>query len=124
MAHYAKIVEGLVTDVIVADYDFIQEQEGTWVQTDPNTFGGKHYNPKTGEEDTGVALRKNYAGLGYTYDSDLDAFYSPKPFDSWVLNTESCLWEAPIAKPEGSHRWDEDAYQADNTTGWVEVTYD
>jgi len=124
MAFFAKIVDGIVRDVIVADHDYIATQDGTWVETCRDTFGGKHYDPVTGQEDDGVAIRKNYAGLGYTYDPSLDAFYSPQPFASWVLDTETCLWQAPIPKPEGNYSWDEVAYQADTsnpkTAGWVQ----
>ena len=121
MSHFAKVENGVVTQVIVAEQDFVDTQEGTWVQTSYNTKGGVHYNPETMEPDGGVALRKNYAGIGHTYDSNRDAFYEPKPFPSWVLNETSCLWEAPIPMPEDGnvYMWDEDAYQADNTTGWV-----
>ena len=70
-----------------------------------------------GEIDGGVALRKNYAGIGYTYDEDLDAFHAPKPFASWILNEDNCLWYAPVAKPgDGkNYSWDEDSL------AWVEV---
>ena len=124
MSHFAKVENGLVTQVIVAEQDFVDTQEGTWVQTSYNTRGGVHYSPETGEPDGGVALRKNYAGIGCTYDAVKDAFIPPQPYPSWSLNEESCIWEAPLPKPDGLAFWDEDAYQADNTTGWVEVTND
>jgi hypothetical protein len=121
MSHFAKVENGLVTQVVVAEQDFIDAQEGTWVQTSYNTHGGVHYSPETGEPDGGVALRKNYAGVGDTYDSNRDAFYEPKVYPSWVLNEASCLWEAPIPMPEdgNAYDWDEDSYQQDNTSGWV-----
>ena len=83
---------------------------GTWIQTSYNTRGGVHTNG-------GTPLRKNYAGIGYTYDEARDAFIPPKPFDSWVLNEETCLWDAPVPYPTdgGMYRWDED------TLAWVTV---
>ena len=110
MAHYAKVNDGIVEQVIVAEQAFIGTQEGTWVQTSYNTHGGVHANGET-------PLRKNYAGIGYTYDSARDAFYAPQPYPSWVLDEDSCLWEAPTAMPDDgqSYTWDE------ATTSWVVV---
>ena len=103
MAHFAKVENGIVTSVIVAEQDFINSgavgDPSSWVQTSYNTRGGVHYDPNTGQPDGGVALRKNYAGIGYTYDSVRDAFYGPKPYDSWVLNETTCYWEAPVPMP-------------------------
>ena len=115
MTHFAKVENGIVTQVIVAEQDFVGTQEGTWVQTSYNTYGGVHYSPETGEPDGGVALRKNYAGIGYTYDSGRDAFYAPQPYPSWTLNETSCIWEAPIAYPDDGNRyiWNEDTQQWD-----------
>ena len=111
MAHYAKIEDGFVTNVIVADQDFIDTQEGQWVQTSYNTYGGQH---TLG----GTPLRKNYAGIGHTYDSTRDAFIPPAPYASWVLNEDTCMWEAPVVYPDDGkiYNWDE------STTNWVEVT--
>jgi len=92
MAHYAKVSNGTVEQVIVAEQDFINTLDGTWVQTSYNTHGGVH---TLG----GTPLRKNYAGIGYTYDLSKDAFYAPQPFPSWTLNGSSCLWESPTAMP-------------------------
>lgn len=120
MAHFAKVENGTVTQVIVADQDFIDSgavgDPASWVQTSYNTRGGVHYG-QDGNPDGGVALRKNYAGIGYTYDAQRDAFIPPKPFDSWVLVDESALWEAPTPMPTDGKRytWDE------ATTSWVEV---
>lgn len=122
MAHFAKIVNNRVTEVIVAEQDFIDNHtSGTWIQTSYNTFGGKHYSPETGLEDDKPALRKNYAGVGYHYDPVADAFYMPSPYPSWILNSETYLWEPPISYPSDgkSYSWNENNYQADNTTGWV-----
>lgn len=105
MAHYAKVSNGIVTQVIVAEADFfnsfVDTSPGEWIQTSYNTHGGVHLN-------CGTPLRKNYAGIGFTYDRERDAFIPPKPFQSWVLNEESCLWESPTPMPEeGQYYWDE-----------------
>jgi len=121
MSHFAKIQDGIVTQVIVAEPEFfdtfVDSTPGEWIQTSYNTRGGVHYSPETGEPDGGEALRKNYAGIGFTYDQTRDAFIPPQPFASWTLNEDSCLWEAPVAMPDDGKRytWDED------TTAWVEV---
>jgi hypothetical protein len=123
MSHFAKIENNLVTTVIVAEQDFIDTQEGTWVQTSYNTRDGVHYG-QDGNPDGGVALRKNYASMGMIYDSVKDAFYGPKPYASWTLDNTTCIWEAPLAYPEDNDKvygWDEDLYQANNSLGWVEV---
>ena len=126
MGHYAKVVNSEVVQVIVADADFfnsfVDTSPGEWLQTSYNTRGGVHYvpnsNPPEPSEDQSKALRKNYAGLGFTYDREKDAFIPPKPYASWVLNNDSCLWEAPTPMPtDGSiYNWDEA-----NTT-WAIVT--
>mgnify|MGYP003679138100 FL=1 len=102
MAHYALVEDGVVASVIVAEQDFIDTQSGTWVQTSYNTHGGVHL---TG----GTPLRKNYAGVGFTYDDVLDVFYAPQPFPSWTLNATSDIWEPPIDYPDLDvpHTWDE-----------------
>ena len=121
MAHFAKVVNGTVEQVIVAEPEFfdtfVDSSPGEWIQTSYNTRGGVHYNPETGEPDGGVALRKNYAGIGFTYDAAKDAFIPPKPYNSWNLNEETCLWEAPVAYPEDGnmYTWNED------TTTWDQV---
>jgi len=118
MAHFAEIDEnGIVLRVLVVDnaqesngQDFLANTlglGGTWVKTSYNTVGGVHTNG-------GTPLRKNYAGIGYTYDSDRDAFIPPKPFASWTLDEDSCLWDAPVAYPtDGAmYTWNEE------TTSW------
>lgn len=106
MAHFAKVVDGVVTQVIVAEPEFfetfVDSSPGEWIQTSYNTYGGEH---KLG----GTPLRKNYAGIGFTYDRVKDAFISPKPFTSWVLNEDTCLWEAPVAMPQDGleYEWNE-----------------
>ena len=124
MSHFAKIQDGIVTQVIVAEPEFfdtfVDSTPGEWVQTSYNTRGGKHYDPETGNEsaDQSKALRKNYAGIGFTYDAAKDAFIPPKPFNSWLLDEDTCMWNAPVAYPDDGKRytWDED------TTNWVAVT--
>ena len=124
MAHYAKVVDGIVTQVIVAEAEFfdsfVDSSPGTWVQTSYNTRGGKHYEPNSDTEssDQAKALRKNYAGIGYSYDTAKDAFIPPKPYDSWVLNDTTCLWDSPVAYPSDgkNYMWDE------SSTSWKEVT--
>ena len=124
MAHFAKVVNGTVSQVIVAEPEFfetfVDSSPGEWIQTSYNTRGGVHYNPDTGEPsaDQTKALRKNYAGIGYTYDRIKDAFIPVKPFDSWLLDDETCLWEAPIPYPTDGqvYTWNE------STTSWEEVT--
>jgi len=112
MAHYAKVKNGIVTKVIVAEQDFIDNykdnEAGAWVQTSYNTYGGQH---KLG----GTPLRKNFATIGYVYDKLKDAFYAPQPFPSWALNEETCLWEAPVALPdtENKYNWNESIQQWD-----------
>jgi hypothetical protein len=108
MAHFAKIESGVVVQVIVAELEFfdtfIDSSPGEWIQTSYNTYGGVH---SLG----GTPLRKNYAGIGYTYDSPRDAFIPPKPYASWTLNEDTCLWDAPVAYPDdgGIYDWDEDS---------------
>ena len=120
MSHFAKIEDGIVTNVIVAEQEFIDTQDGTWVQTSYNTRGGVHYG-QDGNADDGVALRYNYAGIGMVYDSTNDVFYAVQPYASWTLDETKWQWVCPITYPDDSidYTWDEDAYQADNTKGWV-----
>ena len=131
MAHYAKVVDGIVTNVIVADasyFDtFVDDSYGEWIQTSYNTHGGVHYEPGPNSDltkpssDQSKALRKNYAGIGYTYDKERDAFIPPKCEESWTLNESTCQWECPLPYPTDgkSYTWDDAAYKADNTKGWV-----
>jgi len=110
MAHYAKVEDGVVTQVIVADGPDWCEKNlgGEWIQTSYNTFGGVHSGGK-------FPIHKNYAGIGYTFDGI--GFAAPKPFDSWTLDTETYLWNAPTPMPTDGKRyeWDEP------TLAWVEV---
>jgi hypothetical protein len=126
MSHFAKLDENnIVTFVTVGrqeddgkEHELFERTGDVYKQTSYNTRGGVHYNPETGEPSTdqSKAFRKNYAGIGYTYDADRDAFISPKPYDSWVLNEDTCLWDAPVPMPEdGMYTWDEE------TTSWVQM---
>jgi hypothetical protein len=126
MAHFAKVNNGIVEQVIVAEPEFfdtfVDSSPGQWIQTSYNTRGGKHYDPETGNEsaDQSKALRKNYAGIGFTYDAAKDAFIPPKPFNSWLLDEDTCLWNAPVAYPDdgGRYVWNEE------TTSWDAVPED
>ena len=111
MTHFAKIENDIVTQVIVAEQDFVDTQPGEWVQTSYNTRGGVHYAPNSDTPDGGVALRKNYAGIGHAYDRQRDAFIPPQPYPSWTLDEASCLWEPPVPYPNDGnmYNWDEAA---------------
>jgi hypothetical protein len=114
MSHFAKVTDGKVTQVIVAEKEFfdtyVDSTPGEWIQTSYNTQGGVH---KLG----GTPLRGNYAGIGYTYDRTNDVFYAPQPYASWVLNNTTWSWEAPVAMPTDNKKytWDE------AVKNWVEV---
>ena len=147
MSHFAKVVDGIVHEVIVAEQDYINtlEDKDLWVQTSYNTMMGKRWKPNLlgVEEDTSrPPFRGNYAYVGGVYDSVNDVFYQPKPYPSWVMDTSSWSWVAPIVCPSLTDdmvttdkdgqtypikvwEWDEDVYQADTgnpkTKGWVSV---
>ena len=111
MAHFAKVENNIVTQVIVAEPEFfdtfVDSSPGTWIQTSYNTQGGVHTSG-------GTPLRKNYAGVGFTYDATKDAFISPQPFPSWTLDEDTCLWNPPTAYPDDGkmYNWNE------STTSW------
>ena len=122
MAHFAQIENNLVTQVIVVNNEDVldgddNELESVGAQFCTDLLGGTwkqtSYNGN---------IRKNYAGIGYTYDSTRDAFIPPKPYPSWTLVEDTCLWEAPVAYPDDDkyYEWNEATYQADNNNGWVE----
>jgi hypothetical protein len=102
MSHFAKVENSIVTEVIVAEQDFIKTQQGTWIQTSYNTKGNVHANG-------GTPLRGNYASVGSTYDATHDIFHGLQPFPSWTLNTNTWLWEAPTPCPNDGkiYQWDE-----------------
>ena len=110
MSHYAKVLDGKVTQVIVAEPEFfetfVDTSPGEWIQTSYNTIGNQHPEDRP--------LRGNYAGIGYTYDRTNDVFYAPQPYPSWILNNTTWTWEAPLAMPtdENHYTWDE------ATTSW------
>jgi hypothetical protein len=130
MAYFAKLDENnnvigvhtIINDVMTingveseqAGIDFLTNLHGhnLWKQTSYNTRGGIHYHfiYNTPSEDQTKAFRKNYAGIGYTYDEQIDAFIPPKPYPSWILNEFSCLWESPVPYPNDGniYRWNED----------------
>ena len=120
MAHYAKVVDGKVTNVIVAEAEyfdtFVDDSPGEWIQTSYNTRGGKHYAPNSDTEDSGTPLRKNYAGIGMNYDGV--GFYFDAPYLSWILNKTTYTWDPPVAYPNdgNSYQWDE------SITSWVATT--
>ena len=122
MSHFAYIDEnGIVTKVIVIEQEVIDSGKfghpSNWIQTSYNTRGGKHYTPDSWEEDVTPPLRKNFAGIGFIYDSVRDAFYAPKPYPSWVLDEDACIWNAPIPYPEETtHKWNWD----EGTQSWVQ----
>ena len=122
MAHFAKVCDGKVIQVIVAEPEFfntfVDSSPGEWIQTSYNTRGGLHYG-QDGQPDGGVALRGNYAGIGHVYDRVNDVFYAPQPFPSWTLNETTWIWEAPIPNPDPNNNkhytWNEE------TKNWVEA---
>jgi len=120
MSHYAKVNNGKVEQVIVAEADFfnhfVDSSPGQWIQTSYNTRGGKHYG-QDGQPNGGTALRGNYAGIGYTYDAQNDVFYAPQPFPSWTISAPDWTWTAPTPYPQDGkqYQWDE------ATLNWTEI---
>jgi hypothetical protein len=130
MSHFAKLDENNVVVFVTVgrqeddglEEELIARTGDVYRQTSYNTVGGVHYTTdeegnRVPSEDQSKAFRKNYAGIGFTYDEERDAFIPPKPFESWVLNEDSCLWDAPVPYPtDGAvYVWDEE------TVAWVEV---
>ena len=115
MAHYAKVLNGIVTKVIVAEEDFFNEfvddSPGKWIQTSYNTRGGVHYKPNSNipSDDQSKALRKNYAGIDWIYDEGKDAFYPPQPYSSWIIDESTGWRKAPTSIPDDGNKyeWDE-----------------
>jgi hypothetical protein len=132
MAHFAKVNNSIVEQVLVAEQDFIDTyidgSPGEWIQTSYNTRGGVHYSttpivktdgsPTIYPADSGTPLRMNFAAIGDTYDVARDAFIAPQPYPSWTLVEATCKWAAPVTYPDDGkvYEWNED------TTNWVEVT--
>jgi hypothetical protein len=127
MSHFAKLDQNNVVIFVTVgrqeddgkEQELYQRTGDVYRQTSYNTHGGVHYNSKTGQpsDDQSKALRKNYAGLGFVYDEERDAFIPPQPYDSWILNEGTCLWEPPVPYPlDGeSYVWDE------SLGAWAEV---
>ena len=111
MSHFALVINGYVQDVIVAEQDIINKfpNKASWIQTSYNTRGNLHYPPGSSTPDKTPGLRGNYAGIGYSYDAINDVFIPPQPYPSWILNTTTWTWEAPIPMPtkKGNWIWDE-----------------
>lgn len=124
MAHFAKVINKLVEQVIVAEQEIIDAgivgDPSLWIKTSYNTRNGIYYEPNSNipAQDQSKALRKNYAGMNFTYDSERDAFIPPKPFESWILNENTCNWDSPTSYPnDGKHyTWNEE------TLTWIEIT--
>jgi hypothetical protein len=125
MSHFAKVEDGVVTQVLVAEQDFINSgavgDPAQWIRTSYNTRAGVHYQPDshTPSADQSKALRKNYAGIGYTYDAARDAFIPPKPdpYPSWIIDDATGLWKPPVAMPTDGQEYDWD----ESTLSWVVV---
>ena len=126
MSHFAKLDENNVVIFVTVgrreddglEEELIARTGDVYRQTSYNTRGGVHYTDGEPSADQSKALRKNYAGIGFTYDEERDAFIPPQPFESWVLNEDTCLWDAPVPYPTDGpiYTWDEE------TTSWIEVT--
>ena len=124
MSHYAQLDENNVVVFVIhaksndKEDEFTESTGDVWKQTSYNTYGGVHYTDGEPSEDQSKALRFNYAGINFTYDPDRDAFIPPKPFDSWVINESTCLWEPPVEYPADGGQYASDEQAGD----WVEVT--
>ena len=120
MAHFAKLGIGNIVLTVEAVSNDIATTEQEGVDFLNNLYNTRDVWKQTSYNNN---IRKNFAGVGYSYDQARDAFIAPKPFASWILNEDTCLWEAPIAYPDDGkdYKWNETNYQADNTTGWVEM---
>tara|TARA_Y100001951_G_C11041957_1_gene130770 strand:- start:57 stop:446 length:390 start_codon:yes stop_codon:yes gene_type:complete len=128
LSHFSEIEwendtkkKGVVKRVLVVEQEYIDGGDlgdaSDWIQTSYNTRGGVHYAPNSWTPDDGVALRKNFARPDDTYDGERDAFISPKPFASWSLDEDTCMWESPVSPPDDGkiYKWNEDALS------WVEL---
>ena len=118
MSYYAKVTNGIVEQVISAEADFIATlpDASSWIQTSYNTRGGIHYGQNK-QPDGGIALRANYAGIGYTYNSTDDVFYAPQPYSSWTISAPTWEWQAPTPYPTDGkmYKWNE------TTLSWIEI---
>ena len=129
MAHFAKVINNIVIAVNVAEQEWVDKQpdKWAWYETSYNIYGGIYYDPATGQphpiQTSKIAeqdgrQRKNYAGIGYRYDSERDAFIPPTPYPSWILNEQTCLWESPVPHPQDNkmYLWNEHAQEWTATT--------
>lgn len=121
MSHFAKVVNGVVVQVIVAEEDFfstfIDSSPGEWIKTSYNTREGVHYAPNSNTPDNGEPLRANYAGIGFIYDRINDVFYPPQPYPSWTISAPNWKWTPPTPMPTSG-----DPYEWDETTKtWVAI---
>ena len=126
MAHFAKIKDNIVETIIVVNNEDILDENNKEQEALGIAFIHKLYNDNTTvwvQTSYNSNFRKNYAGIGYTYDKTKDAFYAPQPYPSWTLVEDTCQWTAPVTYPDDgkNYMWNEDNYQADNNTGWVEL---
>lgn len=119
MSYFALIENGLVTNVISADQEFVDTLQGVWLQTSYNTKGNVHYGPD-GKPDGKPALRANFAGIGYTYDDVNNVFYAPQPYASWTLDISTWLWQSPVPYPSDNKNyiWDEPTQSWVLIPGW------
>ena len=121
MSHFAKVLDGKVIQVISAEPEFfntfVDTSPGTWVQTSYNTRGGIHYG-QDGNPDGGVALRGNFAGLGYIYDNQNDVFYASQPFTSWTISAPIWIWQAPTSHPNDGKIYNLN----ESTLSWLQLT--
>jgi hypothetical protein len=123
MGHYAKVLDGKVIQIIVAEPEFfatfVDTSPGEWIQTSYNTRMGIYYEPNSNipSSDQSKALRKNYAGVGYTYDRERDAFIPPQPYLSWSLDEDTCLWSAPVSYPADGKKY----FWNESTLSWQEI---
>jgi hypothetical protein len=122
MSHFAKVENGIVTNIIVIEQEVLNSglwgDPSLWIQTSYNTRGGIHYLPDSNTPSGQPHVRGNFAGLGHIYDKELDAFYEPSPYPSWTLNKTTFSWESPVPKPENYNRWDFDWNEETKT--WIE----
>ena len=124
MGNFAKVHNGIVEQVIAAEPEFfntfVDSSPGEWIQTSYNTRGGVHYQPNSfvPSEDQSKALRKNYAGIGYSYDKQRDAFIPPKPFNSYILDENTCTWKPPIAMPSTELEENQYYFWNESTVNW------
>ena len=124
MAYFARLnKDNIVTDVRTVNNAILLDKDGKeQEQLGIDWLINRHGTSWWKQTSYNGTIRKHYAGVDWHYDQDGDAFYEPQPFPSWTLNETTCRWDPPITKPDGDYRWNESAYQADNTVGWALTT--